>query len=144
MLWCRWLGGRKGIRPVKTEWWGTGMVICMERDADLHTAQLMPLPLTVSCMGNRVVPDKRPLNGCVCVSVVKFLVVLLLIVMLVFVSSVSLFYCSVHQMYAAGCIVLWACVHAGWMTGLSPSSSFFLLLHTHMQTLAWKPNSCLV
>ena len=25
------------------------MVICQERDADLHMAQLMPLPLTVSC-----------------------------------------------------------------------------------------------
>ena len=25
------------------------MVICLERDADLHIAQLMPLPLTVSC-----------------------------------------------------------------------------------------------
>ena len=25
------------------------MVICMERGADLHTAQVMPLPLTVSC-----------------------------------------------------------------------------------------------
>ena len=25
------------------------MVIWLERDADLHTAQLMPLPLTVSC-----------------------------------------------------------------------------------------------
>jgi len=25
------------------------VVICMERGADLHTAQLMPLPLTVSC-----------------------------------------------------------------------------------------------
>jgi len=25
------------------------MVISMERDADLHMAQLMPLPLTVSC-----------------------------------------------------------------------------------------------
>ena len=33
----------------KTEWWGAGMVICMERGADLHMAQLMPLPLTVSC-----------------------------------------------------------------------------------------------
>jgi len=28
---------------------GTGMVICLERGADLHMAQLMPLPLTVSC-----------------------------------------------------------------------------------------------
>ena len=25
------------------------MVVCLERGADLHTAQLMPLPLTVSC-----------------------------------------------------------------------------------------------
>jgi len=25
------------------------MVICLERDADLHMAQLMPLPLTASC-----------------------------------------------------------------------------------------------
>jgi len=32
-----------------TEWWGAGMVICLERGAYLHMAQLMPLPLTVSC-----------------------------------------------------------------------------------------------
>ena len=25
------------------------MVVCLERGAELHTAQLMPLPLTVSC-----------------------------------------------------------------------------------------------
>ena len=49
VLWRCWLGGRKGIRPVKTEWWGAGMVICLERGADLHMAQLMSLPLTVSC-----------------------------------------------------------------------------------------------
>ena len=29
--------------------WGAGMVICLERGADLHMAQLMPLPLTVTC-----------------------------------------------------------------------------------------------
>ena len=29
--------------------WGAGMVICLERGADLHMAQLMLLPLTVSC-----------------------------------------------------------------------------------------------
>jgi len=46
------LGSRKGIRPVKkTEQWSAGMVICLERGADLHMAQLMPLPLTVSCFG---------------------------------------------------------------------------------------------
>jgi len=40
---------RKCIRPVKKlEWWGAGMVICLERGADLHMFQLMPLPLTVS------------------------------------------------------------------------------------------------
>ena len=49
MLSHRWLGGRNAIWPVKTEWWGAGVVVCLERGADLHMAQLMPLPLTVSC-----------------------------------------------------------------------------------------------
>jgi len=49
VLWHCWLGGRKGTQPVKTEWWGAGMVICLEWVADLHMSQLMPLPLTVSC-----------------------------------------------------------------------------------------------
>ena len=33
----------------KLEWWGAGVVICLERGADLHMSQLMSLPLTVSC-----------------------------------------------------------------------------------------------
>ena len=33
----------------KTEWWGAGVLICLKRGADLHMAQRMPLPLTVSC-----------------------------------------------------------------------------------------------
>ena len=49
VLWRYCLGGTKGIRPVKTEWWGAGVVICLEQVPDLHMAQLMPLPLTVSC-----------------------------------------------------------------------------------------------
>jgi len=44
------VGRQKGARPVKTEWQGAGMVICLERGAYLHMAQLMPLPLTVSCV----------------------------------------------------------------------------------------------
>ena len=40
-----WVAGR----AKKTEWWGAGVVICLQRGADLHMAQLMPLPLTVSC-----------------------------------------------------------------------------------------------
>ena len=56
------------------------MVICLERDADLHMAQLMPLPLTVSC-SNKIqigftflvpadlgTPGKRAVKRvCVCV-----------------------------------------------------------------------------
>ena len=46
----------------------------------MHMAQLMPLLLTVSCFSKiqiglpfwyrftRLVPEKRPLNGCVCVN----------------------------------------------------------------------------
>ena len=57
------------------------MVICLERGADLHMAQLMPLPLTVSCFSKILSgftflvpaylgsPGKGPLNGCVCVCV---------------------------------------------------------------------------
>ena len=43
------------------------------QSADLHMAQLMPLPLTISCFikiqigFTFLVPEKRPLNGCVCV-----------------------------------------------------------------------------
>jgi len=43
-----WAAGKaSGLQ--KTEWWGASMVICLERGADLHLAQQMPLPLTVSC-----------------------------------------------------------------------------------------------
>ena len=78
VLWCCWLGDRKGILPVKKlEWWGAGVVICLEWGADLHMAQLMPLPLTVCCFRKilivftflvpayLLVPEKRPLNRCV-------------------------------------------------------------------------------
>jgi len=73
---------QKKMRPVKKL--SAGMVICLERGADLHTAQLMPLPLAVSWFSKIqigftcLVPvnlgspllDKGPLNGrvCACVS----------------------------------------------------------------------------
>ena len=39
-----WLGVRKSTRPVKIEWWGVGVVICLEQGADcLRMVQLMPL-----------------------------------------------------------------------------------------------------
>jgi len=37
----------KGIQPVKTEWWDAGVVTCLGQGADLHMAQMMPLPLTL-------------------------------------------------------------------------------------------------
>jgi len=40
------LGGRKGIQPVKKL---SGGVLAWCRGADLHMAQLMALPLTISC-----------------------------------------------------------------------------------------------
>jgi len=45
------LVGRQEGHPAckKLEWWGAGVVTCLERDADLHMAQLMLLPLAASC-----------------------------------------------------------------------------------------------
>ena len=43
------VGWQKGIRSVKKWVVGAGVVVCLEWGADLHIAQLMPLPLTVSC-----------------------------------------------------------------------------------------------
>jgi len=64
------------------------MVICLERGADLHMFQLMPLPLTVSCFSKIQIgfaflvpahlgsPRKRAVKrGCdtVCLSVMYFM-----------------------------------------------------------------------
>jgi len=63
------------------------VVICLEQDADLHMAQLMPLPLTVSCFSKIQIGftflvtahpsslEKRAVNTgvCVCVCVVKLM-----------------------------------------------------------------------
>ena len=40
------VGQQEGHPACKTtEWWGAGVVICLELGADLHMAQLTPLPL---------------------------------------------------------------------------------------------------
>ena len=62
------------------------MVICLERYADMHMAQLMPLPLTVSCFSKIQIgftflvpahlgsPGKRAIKRvCVCVIVYKLI-----------------------------------------------------------------------
>jgi len=54
------------------------VVVCLEQCADFHMAQLMPLPLTLASVKSRlvlpfwywltlIVPEKGPLNVCVCV-----------------------------------------------------------------------------
>jgi len=78
------LTGRQEGHPAckKTECWGAGMVICLERGADLHMVQLIPLPLTVSCFSKIQIgftfvvpahlgsPGKRAVKRvCVCVCV---------------------------------------------------------------------------
>ena len=90
VLWRCWLGGRKGIRPVKN--WVVGCWRgCLGWGADLHIAQQMPLPLTISCCSKsrlvltflvlpfwyrltRVVPDifqkSSKMVVCVCVYII--------------------------------------------------------------------------
>ena len=79
VLWHCWLGVKKSIRPEKIDWWGAGVVICLERVADcLHTVQLVPMPSQnpiISCLiqirtgltswysVTQVVLEKWPLNG---------------------------------------------------------------------------------
>jgi len=80
------LVGRQEGHPAckKIVWWGAGVVICLERGAVLHIAQLMPLPLTVSCFSTIQIgftflvpahpdsPGKRAVKrvcACVCVCV---------------------------------------------------------------------------
>jgi len=52
------------------------MVICLERVADLHMAQLMPLLLTVSCFSKIQIGFTFTLNGCMCVCVCVYVVAL--------------------------------------------------------------------
>jgi len=59
------------------------MDMCLKRGGDLHMAQLMTLPLIVSCfskiqigftflvLANPNSPGIGPLNGCVCVTVIS-------------------------------------------------------------------------
>jgi len=77
------LVGRQEGHPAckKLEWWVAGVVICLEQGTDLHMAQLIPLPLIVSCFSKIQIgftflvpahpgsPGKRVVKRvCVCVS----------------------------------------------------------------------------
>ena len=71
------------LQRFRNEWWGAGVVICLEQDADLHMAQLMPLPLSLASVKSwlvlpfwyhltRAVPEKGPLNRCVYLFIYPF------------------------------------------------------------------------
>jgi len=63
MLLVEWQEGHLACK--KTEWLDAGMIICLGQDADLHMAQLMPLPLTISCSSKSrlVLPSWFRLSG---------------------------------------------------------------------------------
>ena len=82
MLLVGWQTGHPACK--KLEWWGAGVVICLERGADLHMAQLMPLSLTVSCFSKIQTgftflvpahlgsPGQRAVKRvCVCVTIIR-------------------------------------------------------------------------
>ena len=81
VLWCCWLGGRKGIRPVKNL--SSGVLAWLSVCSEVQTCiwpswchcHSLSLPWVKSRLVSpvwyrltRVVPDKGLLNGCVCVS----------------------------------------------------------------------------
>ena len=81
------LVGRQEGHPVKTEWWGAGVVICLELGADLHMAQLLPLPLTVFCFSKIQIGFTFLVPGvyvcvsvCICVYVCVYCAVLFCLV----------------------------------------------------------------
>ena len=83
VLWRCWLGGRKGIRPVKKLSAGVLRWLSVWSEV-LHMSQLMPLPLTVSCFSKIQIgftflvpahlgsPGKKAVKW-VCVCVVKLI-----------------------------------------------------------------------
>jgi len=87
-----------------------GMVICLERGADLHMVQLMPLPLTIffASVKSRlvllfwyrltwVVQEKGLLNGCICVGYCNVLITVCLSVCLSGLWSMHKFRQSVND-----------------------------------------------
>jgi len=77
VLWRCGMGVRKGIQPVKTEWWGTGVVICLQQGKIIciwsswcHCHHIISSSSKIQnglpswCRLTQVVLEKRPLNRC--------------------------------------------------------------------------------
>jgi len=102
MLLVGWQEGHPACR--KTEWWVAGMVICLERGADLHMALLMPLPLTVSCFSGPVVQ-------CVCVCCTVYNCALNSSLMVVSVVEIYASLVFLYQLVIVGCWSYFDFVH---------------------------------
>jgi len=63
------LGGRKGIWPVKTEWWGAGVVVCMEQGAD-NSTEPKNVPAGTDVLGKcKSVPGKIKIRASIFTSI---------------------------------------------------------------------------
>jgi len=85
----------------KTEWWGAGAVVCLERGADLHMAQrchchslslasvksrlVLPFWYRIA----RVVPEKGPLIGRVLLTNMILMLTLMMLMLILTQQSVS-------------------------------------------------------
>jgi len=76
------------------------MVICLERGADLHMAQLMPLPLSVSCFSQIgftfLVPAHPGSPVCVCVCVHACVCARVCVCVCVCLEDISMWTYSIH------------------------------------------------
>ena len=86
VLWCCWLGGRKGVRPAKNlssevlAWlsvWSELQTCIWPSWCHCHSLSLAPvksrLVLPFWYRLTWIVPDKGPLNGCVCYFIMRWL-----------------------------------------------------------------------
>ena len=86
MLWCCWLGGRKGIRPVKNlsggvlAWlsvWSRVQTCIWPSWCHCHSLSLASVKSTLVLpfwyQPTRIVPEKGPLNGCMCYCFVHYI-----------------------------------------------------------------------
>jgi len=65
VFWRCWLAVTNSIRRVKVDWWGVGVVVCLEKGADcLHMVQLMRLSAQKPhCLLRHLNPDWFYLSG---------------------------------------------------------------------------------
>ena len=113
VLWCCWLGGRKGIRPVKKlsggvlAWlsvWSEVQNCIWLSWCHCHSLSLASvkskLVLPFWYRLTQVVLDKGPLNGCVCVYRILQVVTLLLLLSVLFIILINVVYSLWHIVHS--------------------------------------------